>query len=248
MRTRHACAVVGAVGIVGPGKGRVDRNPWRAQVHGSGAVIGEAGQIIRAVHGRHGNHVVHVIAGRVVGRRVGIPRVVASGRHEQDLLRVGCRDSIPHRLTVAAAAPTIAEDLGAFGDCIVDAFDGVADVAAPAGAEKLAGHQTHLPRHADMRIAIVGRRANGAGAVGAVVVVVEWVARVGDSVNTEHIVHIPIPVVVQAIAWNFVRIAPHLRGEFEMVVVDARVNYCHDHVSVTGSDVPGVRGTDVRAR
>ena len=81
-----------------------------------------------------------------------------------------------------------------------------------------------------MGIAVVGRRADCARTVGAVVVVVQRIAGAGDGVNAEHIVHIAVAVVVHAIAWDFARIAPHLWGEFEMVVIDAGVNHRDDDV------------------
>ena len=120
---------------------------------------------------------------------------------------------------------------------VVDRADGVGRVAAAGRIDELQRHDGHVPIHAGHALAVVAHRADDAGDVGAVAVVVHRVAVVGDEV-------IAVYVAGKAVAAG-VRIGPDIGGQVGIGVIDARIDDGDDDVAAAGAYVPGGRQIDV---
>ena len=134
-------------------------------------------------------------------------------------------------LAETAAAPTVAEHLRAFIDREVDARYRAAGVATALGAEEFAAHQAHLPSHAHVRVAVIGRCADRARAMRAVPVIVHRIAVVIDDVDAVHVVHKPVVVIVHTVVGNLIGIHPHLVSQLLMRVTNARIDHRHQDIS-----------------
>lgn len=108
-----------------------------------------------------------------------------------------------------------------------------------------------MPARAGHALAIVGARANRAGHVGAVTVLVGWIGVGADPVPAPHVVDEAVAVVVHpvglapraALPW----VGPSRPREIRMVQEDPRVDHGHHRLRATRGDVPGGDGVDIRA-
>ena len=138
----------------------------------------------------------------------------------------------------AAAAPAVAENFRAVAHSEIHTLHRAAGVAPAVAAEKLAAHQAHLPCDAHVRIAVIGARADGARAVGAVIVVVHRVAIAIHGIDAVYVVDVPVVIIVHPVAGDLVLIDPHLPGQILVGVPDSRIDHCHDDVCGTSGLLP----------
>ena len=128
---------------------------------------------------------------------------------------------------------------------VVQRGDRGARRAAAARVEELQPHDRNLPVDTRDAGAIVADGADRAGHVGAVRVVIEHIGGVGGEVPAIDVVDEAVCIVVDAVARRLAWVAPDVRGEVRMVVVDTGVDHGDDHRSRSGGDVPRRRGVDV---
>src|SRR5262249_19779793 len=197
VRRRHGRAAVARIGVVR--RRAQNGDAGRGQIDSGGAVVGEAGQLVGAGGGGDGDDVVVVVVRRVVGDGVVVAAGVARGGDEDAAGGAEGGDGVGHGRGRPAAAPAVVGDLYALAGGVVQGEDGVAGAAAAVGAEELQRRQRHLPVDADDAGAVVSRRADGAGDVGAVAVVVEGVVVVVDEVPADQVVLVAVAVLIDAV-------------------------------------------------
>src|SRR5688572_1446850 len=147
---------------------------------------------------------------------------------------------------VTPATPTVVGDFNVLGKSIVNALNGIV-VEAAIGSEEFKGHDADVPSDANMFAAPVGSRADRSGHVRTVTVVVHGIAIVEHGVDAKNVVDEAVGVVIGIVAGDFARVAPHLRGEINVVVVDAGINDGNDDVGAAGGEVPGGHNINVSA-
>src|SRR5437660_5584848 len=179
----HRCSV--EIGVQPTPDGRQDvgagrpQGDWRAEVR-------EGGQAVALVRGCHADLVAGIEAAGVVRRRAEVGRVVPRGGDEQDAVGGRLVDLVEQSLGETDATPRGVEytdvDPGELGlDGELDGSDGAADGSQACAVHELQAHDAGVPVDADHTRA-GGGGADDAGYVGAVVVVVERVARAADGV------------------------------------------------------------------
>ena len=67
--------------------------------------------------------------------------------------------------------------------------------------------------------------------------VVHGIAVVVHRVDAVHVIHVPVAVIVDAVAGDFEDVPPDVRGEVRMRVVDAGVDVADDDAAVAGGEV-----------
>ena len=199
-------------------------------MHGRLTEVGEIGQPVVPINRGDGDDIVELIIGGISGKEVVVESTVLGRHNKQHALLSRAIDGVEQRLSERTSAPTVVHYLSSFVDGVVNASNRVAEGTETLRAQKLATHQSNVPRDTDVRMAIVGGRADGAGDMGAVVIVVERIARPGDRVDPEYIVHKAVAVVINTVAGHFIGIAPHLVRQFLMGITNAGINNRHDHV------------------
>ena len=95
---------------------------------------------------------------------------------------------------------------------------------------------------------VVAHGPDDAGHVRAVRVIVHRIAVVTHEIVTVDVVHIPVAVVIQAVAGDLAGIDPDVGLEVGMEVVNARVDDGHPDGSGVGYHGPRLRGADVVVR
>eukprot|EP00955_Chlamydomonas_euryale_P097480 365079-Chlamydomonas_euryale.AAC.4 len=168
--TAHACAA--------------DADARGKQVDAVAAVAREPCHVVVVVGGADGDDAGVVVACGVEGRGVNVAVGVACGRDEQHARVPGGDDLRVERRAVAAAAPGVGRDPGALGPAPAEALRGVRRVATARRRKELAADEADLPAHACNTDTVVADRADCAGAVRAVAVVVVCgrPSRVGDGI------------------------------------------------------------------
>ncbi len=224
-----------------------------AEVDRGGTEAGEVGQQVVVIGRGDRHHAGGLVAGREGRDDVVVVGGVAGRGDEQDAGVAGRGDRVEQALAEAAAAPRVGQHAQvdarvALGDRVVDGADGVLEGAAAAGVEELEGHDLDLPVHAGHADAVVAGRADGAGAVRAVVVVVHRIAAAGDRVEAVHVVDDAVAVVVHAVARDLGRVDPHVGGQILVRVVHAGVDHADDDVGAADAVVPRLDGVDVSVR
>ena len=249
MRRGHRRAAVARVGVVGGG--RVDADPRGGHLHGRRAVVRERREPVRGVGGGHGEAECADGIGGIGADGVVVGAFVARCGNTEDARVATGRDRVAECRRGATPAPAVVrgDDVYAIGPPhhggVVQRRDRGARGAAAAGVEELQPHDRDLPVHARDSGAIVADRADGAGHVRAVRVVVEHVGGVVGEVPTVDIVDIAVAVVVDAVTRRLAGVAPDVRREIGVVVVDAGVDHGDDHGPRSGGDIPRRRGIDV---
>ena len=142
------CGHAGPVGetIRLSGHGAVDIDSGGCEVHRDLAVAAEERQAVIAVRCGDGDHVVNIIAGRVLWRHVVVAAVVSGGRDEKHARITTGSDGIVHGLFVALAAPTVAGKTDVDAEVrphhggVIDRAYSVRRVPASAAVEELDCH------------------------------------------------------------------------------------------------------------
>ena len=245
MGRSHARAAKKGVGAVGGRRAGVNIHPGGCEMDRSGPIIGKRGQTPTPANGSHRLDVIEPVGCWI--RRTDI--VIGSGISRRSDKEGPAAPRIPNgifqRDTRTTSAPTVAENTHILGHGILDAFHGVGRCTGAIGTEEFQCHQTHLPCHADMVPASVGLRANRAGTMRPVVVVIHRIATPVDHVDPEDIVRIAVAIVVDAIAGDLTCIPPHLALKVLVGIADARIDDRHGHVGGTGGDVPCPHRVDI---
>ena len=83
--------------------------------------------------------------------------------------------------------------------------------------------------------------------MGAVAVVVHGIAGVVYGIDTMHVVHVTVAVVIGAVAGNFTRIHPHVAGQILVRVAHSGVDHRHDDVGRAVLRIPCILRVNVRA-
>mmetsp|Transcript_23993 Transcript_23993/g.72067 ORF Transcript_23993/g.72067 Transcript_23993/m.72067 type:complete len:432 (+) Transcript_23993:1856-3151(+) len=157
---------------------------------------------------------------------------VACCGDEQHVRGLGVLDGHAERWARAAAAPRIAQDLGAMRHGIVDGLDSVRSPPRSSRRQELQRHKTDTaPRHASHANAVVADAGDGARAVRAMHLVVPRVAVIVGEIGPVDIVDIAISIVIDAIPGNLVGVHPHLLAQVGVLVIDASVDYPNDNAS-----------------
>ena len=81
--------------------------------------------------------------------------------------------------------------------------------------------------------------------MGSVALVVKGICIVVGKVVAKNIVCVAIAIVVDAIAGDFTRIAPHVGCEVLVVVVNARVDNSNNSSACSGIDIPSCWSIDI---
>ena len=252
VRRRHRRAAVRGVTVAG--HGGIDRGARRGDVHARRPIIREARETVRAVGGGDGDHRGARVVGRIGRSDVVVDAFVARGGHEEDARIAARLDRPAEGRRRPAAPPTVVRrddvdpEVAAHPRRVVDGGDGVARRSAAVAPEELEGHDRHGPVHARDTDAVVARGADRAGDVRAVPLVVEGVAVAVREIPAVHVVDEAVAIIVDAVARHLARVAPHVRGEVGMAVIDARVDHRDDDRAGPGRDIPGPCGVDVGAR
>src|SRR5262249_46807281 len=144
-----------------------------------------------------GDDVVQVVVRRVTQRAVVVGALDAGRGHEENAVGAGVGDGAVQRPAVAAAGPAVVGDPRPVRHRVVQRCYGVGSVARAAGPEDLQGHKLHLPIDAGDADRIVPQGPDGAGDVGAVVVVVEGVVVIVDEVPADEVVDVTVAVSVE---------------------------------------------------
>src|SRR5262249_46767682 len=153
-------------------------------------------------------------------------------RGDKDMPVGGGRlDRVGQGLVEGIAAPTVVRDRGAVVDGVVDRADGAVQGTAAAGIQELDRHDLDVPGDARHAGAVVADGGNGPGDVGPVAVVVHRIGVVGHKI----------------VSVDAARAGPHVRGQFGVVVIHARVDDGHDDTTAARGHIPGVGHVDVRA-
>src|SRR5262249_44521471 len=122
-------------------------------------------------------------------------------------------------------------------------------VAGAVGADELERHQPHHRADAGHAAAVSGDRADDAGHVRAVAVVVRWGVVVVGEVPAPPVVDVAVVVVVDAVVAAaravLPRVDPEVAGQVGMGQVDAGVDDADGDAAAAGSDAPGLARGDV---
>ena len=161
-------------------------------------------------------------------------------------------DRVAQRLRVTAAGPGVVHHVGAVLGRVQHRADRVGGGARTLRIQELDRHDPHVPVHAGDAEAVVARRADRAGDVRAVAVVVHRVVVAVHEVPAAPVVDVAVVVVVDAVAAAaaavLARVDPDLGAEVRMRPVDARVDHRHGHAGAARRHVPGLRRVDVGIR
>ena len=248
VRRRHRRPVLEAVRA--PAPGRVDVRPGRAQVDAPSAVVREPGLAVELVGRADREDVGDVVAGRVVGRRVGVREVVACCGQEELSALVRLLDRGEHRLRELVAAPRVAEDRDALRPRVEDGADRVGRRPRPVGGEELERHDLRAPRDAGHPEAVVACGGDRSGDVRAVAVVVGRIVVAVHEVPPAPVVDVAVAVIVEAVrpaaGAVLARIDPDVLREVRMRDVDAGVDDGDHDVRAPGRDRPRFLRVDVR--
>ena len=225
----------------------------RGHVHRDGAPAGEVGQTIFPVGGRDTDQAVDREAAGIEAGGLDVHTIVARRGDEGDtgihrspngLLENGH----PERAPPGIVAGNDVDAALAQADEVVQALDGARQRTASLGSDELATEQFRVPVDAGDADAVVGHGGDGAGHMGAMPVVVEWIAIIVDDIDAVTVVHIAVVVVIDAVVADLSRIGPDVVGQIGMPVMDAAVDNRDDALAVAGRDVPGLGRIDVRIR
>src|SRR5436853_1803347 len=120
---------------------------------------------------------------------------------------------------------------------------------APAGRiQELARQDRDIPVDPGDPDGVVADRADRAGNVRAVKVIVHRIARVGDRIDPVAVVHVPVVIVVETVVVTLGWIHPDVGGQVDVVVIHTGVEDCDHYIGAAGGDVPGRECADVRPR
>ena len=112
---------------------------------------------------------------------------------------VGERDRVGERLRVVAAGPRVVRHVGALLRGVQHGADRVRIRPGALGVEELDGHDPHVPVHAADSDAVVPGRADRAGDVRPVAVVVHRVVVIVHEVPAAPVVDVAVVVVVDPV-------------------------------------------------
>ena len=231
------------VGVESAGIGAVDAGAGGADVHGGGAVVVH----VRAggSGGGDGDDVGGIISAGIKRGGVVVGATVAGRRDKEDAGGVGGVDRGLEGGIEAAAPPGIAAEMVALGGAVVHRRHGAGIVAVPGRADELAGDQADVPAHTRDADTVVADRADGAGAMGAVAVVVHGIVVPVVEIVAVEVVDIAVAVVIHAVAGDLAGIDPHVGGEVGVGVIDTGVDDHDQHAGIAGVVIPGLGGVDV---
>jgi hypothetical protein len=248
----HGGAAEGDVGRRGGDAEGEDGGAGGGEVDEAGAVGGVAGEFILTIGGGDGDDVVERVGGGVFGEGADFLAVVAGGGDEDDAGIAGAFDGVELGLGEGRGAVAGVDEVGAFGDGVVDAGDGGGGGAAEE-AEEFQRHDFGFPRDAGDAFAVVADGADDAGDVGAVADGVEGlggeVGGLGDGgVDAEGVVDVAVVIVVDAgAAVELGLVEPDVGEDVFVAVVEAGIEDGDDDVGGFALNLPRGGGTDVGA-
>jgi hypothetical protein len=201
-------------------------------------------------HRSHAHHVAEIVGARIFGVGIDVDGIVARRRHEHDSLVPLRRDGVAQRLRLGVAAPRIVgrHDIHApipERGHVVEAGDRVRGGTVARLREELAGQQLDVPRDARDAEPVVPHRADDAGDVGAVALVVHGIRIAIGRVDSMAVVDVAVAVVIDSVGGALGRIAPDVGREVFVVVIDAGIDDGHDDAGGAAADVPAFRRVDV---
>ena len=174
----------------------------RGQVDRRSPVIGERGQRVVVVRRGDRDDVGQVVARWIVGRRVesvaALPAAATNNMPASPLAVIASHESLRSRAATPAVVrqPDVHAVVVPHHGRVVERRDGRRRRSRPSCAQELQAHDLDVPvdaRHADR---VVPDRADRAGHVRAVAVVVDRIAVVVDEVVAVDVVDVPVAVVV----------------------------------------------------
>ena len=123
MRGRHTRAIVGAVRGVTSRRTRENVDPGGSQIDACGTVVREVGKLIATVESSNGNDIVHGVAGGVAWGCIVVIALVPRRRDKKNASRLRSMNGRGHGQTVTTAAPTVAENIDALANRVVNTGD-----------------------------------------------------------------------------------------------------------------------------
>mmetsp|Transcript_58955 Transcript_58955/g.171043 ORF Transcript_58955/g.171043 Transcript_58955/m.171043 type:complete len:1022 (-) Transcript_58955:661-3726(-) len=234
--------------VSAPRHRRINLAARRGDVDGGFAEAGKARQLAAGRRRCDGHDVRDLVIRRVVRFLVVVCAGVPRGGHEEQARGLGALDGHAEGRGGAPASPRVAQDLGAVRDRIIDGADGVGGPAGAVASQELQRHDPHTaPRDAGHAEAVVADAGDRTGAVRAVELVVHRVPVVVREVGAVDIVDVAVPIVVDAVAGDLVRVHPHLLPQVLVSVVDAGVDDADGDASalLAGPNLPSLGGVDV---
>ncbi len=214
--------------------GGKDVSARRVQVHAgrTPARAPPARVVTRGVvlhHRSYGYDIVTVVARWVVRVNVGVVSAVAGGARHDGVRRF---DGVLKRLVVAASAPAAAYDLRALVGRVVESQNSIGGVSS-VGAEELENHDLDIPVDAGDTHGVVRESADGTGRVRSVLVIEVSIAvtftRIPygivaiEPVPSPDVIDVPVSVVIDAVAGDFIRVDPDIWRKVRMVDIAACV-------------------------
>ena len=155
-----------------------------------------------------------------IGCGVVVRAVVPRRGDEERVASVRELDRFQQALREVARRPRVVEHVGAVRGRVEDGADGVRGRPGPVAAEELQAHQADVPVHADDADAVVADRADRAGDVRPVPLVVCRVVVAVDEVPAAPVVDVAVAVVVDVIRATAAAVLsgvdPRVRGEIGM--------------------------------
>ena len=218
----------------------------RAHVYRAWPVVRGRREPILGIRRKDGDDVVRAVAGRIDRNVVNVDRIIPGGRHDHDVFPSGLVNRVLQALAVVRATPRHVDHLGpACGlHGVLDGRHGRVQIH-PIGVGHLQGHQADLPGHARYADHVIGKRADDAGRVRAVIDVVDRVRGIVEEVVSIEIIHVPVPVVIlTGLAKHLGVVHPEVHDDLRVLCIDAGINNRHNQIAATGGKVPRLRRTD----
>ena len=169
-------------------------------------------------------------------REIVVSRRVAGCRNKQLPGRRGSVDRILQRLAVPAATPTVARQLDELAESgrILYRQDRISRAAATAGVQELQRNELDRPVDTHHAKRVIADRADRPRAMRSVKMVVVRIVVVIDEVPPIDVVHVPVAIIVDAVARDLARVRPQVRHQVFVSAVDTRINHRHHNVAVAG--------------
>ena len=159
-------------------------------------------------------------------------------------------DRFQEALREVASRPRVVEHIGTVRSRVEDRADCICGRPGSVAAEELQPHQADVPVHADDADTVVSDRADRAGDMRPVPLVVCRVVVAVDEVPAAPVVDVAVSVVVDAVRATtravLSGVDPRVRGEIGMRLVDAGVDHGDHDAGITGRDRPGCVDVGIR--
>src|SRR3989338_642096 len=258
MGSGHGGAAEGAIGVAR--RCAQDLTPRLSQMNGPSAKIRERGEVIGPSRGGDTDDVreikfagigLLVKSGTVVVVTAPATPAVPRRDDKKDAALKMSLDGVKQGLRKASPTPAIVGGDDVYPPVlhelyILQARDRISGTAGAASVEELAGHELYSPVDPDDANAVIADRADSAGHVSSVVIVVHGIIIVIHFVDAVTIIHEAVAIIVQSVAVTIVAVLEHIRREILVVVVDAGIDHGDNNITASRGDVPRLRRIDVR--